>query len=611
MKKLLALTLICGVAFNSGLSVEAAGLKDVFNAKYYADQYPDLYDAFGYNETLLYRHFLRYGLKEGRVMNPVIDIVKYRDSYQDLNDAFGNNWDAYVQHYIEYGIKEKRDNGTDFDPIAYVESYSDIKEAFGDDFTAIINHYQEYGVNEQRKEASKVYQEEKKQPVIVPPVVVPPVVEIPDVNDPYEVLKDENGNVYDLGGMEVVIRNWWSSGETEEPSNAYEEARQDYLDWAQDTYNFTIKEMAISDWGSAPQDFVDYVVTGGDENNYIFTLRDDPMTQAAIKNEYMYDLSTLDILDFTESKFQRNKVHMQYSKDGRISAMLAGYSEPRIGMYFNKRLLNEAGIDPESIYDMQANGTWTWDAWTDMMEKVQRDIDNDGTIDVYGFDANYGVPVQQAVYSNYSEFVGMNAAGDYTYKFEDPATVEALEWINDVIVEYAMDRPDDAQWDYYKQAFLEGQVAFCPDEVYMVGWGQPFNETEDEIGFVQFPKGPQASGYTNCWTNNSLVIPACYDEEKAWKIAFAYDVFTAEIPGYEGYIDLQQFGGNYNFDTRALNESVASMMNNGMITYHTMIAGLDMGPDLLWHFSPFGTDVSELLEGLRDKYKACIDEANE
>jgi len=609
MKKLLALTLICGIALNSGLSVEAAGLKDVFNAKYYADQYPDLYDAFGYNETLLYRHFLKYGLKEGRVMNPVIDIVKYRDSYQDLDNAFGNNWDAYVQHYIEYGIKEKRDNGTDFDPIAYVESYSDIEEAFGDDFTAIIDHYQEYGMKEERKEASKVYQEEKKQIEAAkkPPVVAPPVVEKPA--EKYEVLKDENGNVYDLGGMEIVIRNWWSSGLSFDPNNAYEMAKKEYLEWAQDTYNFTIDMIAISDWASAPQDFVDYVVAGGDESNYIFTLRDDPMTQVAIKNEYMYDLSTLDILDFTESKFQMNKLYQQYSKDGRINAMAAGYSEPRCGMFFNKRLLKEAGIDPESIYDMQANGTWTWDAWTNIMEKVQRDIDGDGTIDVYGFDANYGIPTMQAVYSNNAEFVGLDAQGDYTYEVESPETLEALEWINDVIVEYAMDRPNDAQWDYYKTSFTEGEVAFCPDEAYMATKNMPFYNMEDEIGYVQFPKGPQAASYTNCWTNNALVIPACYDDEKAWKIAFAWDVFTADIPGYEGYADITGYSDG-NFDARAISETIPSMMKNGMITYHSMVPGLDMGKGFLWEFNPDGVDVSEILDGVRDTYKEKINEAN-
>ena len=54
---------------------------------------------------------------------------------------------------------------------------------------------------------------------------------------PYTVLTDENGNVYDLGGMEIIIRNWWSSAEPAEPVNDYEEARDEYREWIQETYN--------------------------------------------------------------------------------------------------------------------------------------------------------------------------------------------------------------------------------------------------------------------------------------------------------------------------------------------------------------------------------------
>ena len=57
----------------------------------------------------------------------------------------------------------------------------------------------------------------------------------------YTVLTDESGNPYDLGGMEIIIADWFSSGEEEEASSAYDEAHQEYLDWIQETYNFTIK----------------------------------------------------------------------------------------------------------------------------------------------------------------------------------------------------------------------------------------------------------------------------------------------------------------------------------------------------------------------------------
>lgn len=608
MKKLVALCLISGIVFSNGMNVSAAGLKDVFNAKYYAEQYKDLYDAFGYDEELLYQHFLTYGINEGRVMNPVIDIVKYRNSYEDLNTAFGDNWDSYVQHYIDYGIKEKRDNGTDFDPIAYVESYSDIEEAFGNDFTAIIEHYQNFGVKEDRKESSRVYQEEvkkQKEAASKPPVIVPPE----DEDIEYPVMKDENGNIYDLGGMEIVIRNWWSSGEVPAPVNEYEQAKQDYLEWAQDTYNFTIKELAISDWGSTPQDFVDYVTSGGDDNNYIFTLRNDPVTIYAMDNGYMYDLSTFDFLNFADTKFQSNKLHQQYSKDGKINAMYAGYAEPRGGIFFNKRLLQEAGIDPNSIYDMQANGTWTWEAWEEMMKTVQRDVDNDGTIDIYGFDANYGNPVCYSVYSNDSNFVGMEN-GDYTYEFENPKTVEALKWIAEMIDVYACERPEDALWDYYKTAFVEGKCAFMPDESFNGSSYYFIAEMDDEVGFVMFPKGPKATDYVNCWSSNAHVIPSCYDEEKAWKLAFAYDIYTDDVPGFEDYFDYSMYS-SYALDARSKNETLKMMTQKGMITYHDMIAGLDMGKPFLWNFGGYSIDVDEVLASVRDTYKAAINEANQ
>ena len=445
------------------------------------------------------------------------------------------------------------------------------------------------------------------EPVASEPVASEPVESETETEEvgAYTVLTDENGNVYDLGGMEIVIRNWFY--QYQEPKNEYEEARAEYREWIQDTYNFTIKEELISDWGMAPQDFVDYVTTGGDDVNYVFTLRDDPAVTNGMKQGLFYDLSTLDCLDFTEEKFALNKVHEMYVSGDQICCMATGVSEPRGGMYFNKRLLTEAGVDPETIYDMQADGTWTWDAWTGIMEKVQRDVNNDGVIDVYGFDANYGIPVSNAVYSNDSEYVGL-VDGKYTYKFEDAATVEALEWIVDCFKKYALVRPEDAQWDYYKQAFINGQCAFMPDESYCATVGQFLQDMTDEIGFVAFPKGPQATDYTNVWTNNMYAIPGCYDADRAWKIAFAYNLFTEDVPGYEGYVDVSNFR-NGMFDTRAVEETIPMMMEKGKITYHTLIPNLDMGAPFLYNFGSW-TVVSEVLDGVRESYKAYIDEAN-
>ncbi|MBQ2101750.1 MAG: carbohydrate ABC transporter substrate-binding protein [Lachnospiraceae bacterium] len=428
----------------------------------------------------------------------------------------------------------------------------------------------------------------------------------------YTPLKDANGNVYDLGGMEIVIRDWWSpsDGVPAEPKNAFEEARAEYREWIQETYNFKICEMAISDWGSAPQDFVDYVSSGGDSNNYVFTLRNDPALISAMATGLCYDLSTLDCLDFNSQKHTANLLHKQFSKGGKIFAMYAGASEPRTGVFFNKRLLKEAGIDPETIYDMQKNGTWTWDALIDLCDQVQQDTNNDGEIDVYACNCNNGVLTEAAVYSNGGEFVGQDASGKYVYKLEDANTLEGLEFAKKLFDNYWEKEPEGAAWDYYKEGFLNGEYVFCFDQAYCAQETGPFYAMADDFGFVMFPKGPQAKDYTNCWDNNPACIPACYDADRAWKIAFAWNLYTNDVPGYENSDAWKAAYYSCYRDTRSVDETLAMMRTKGMITFHGVIPNLAFGPELTWKVGPGSAPISETVGAIADTWKSYINDAN-
>ena len=107
LKTLLSL-IITVIILTCTMEVHAAPVKDIgykklFNAVYYADKYSDLKDAFGYNEKLLYRHFLTYGMKEGRNASPEFNVLGYKKYYTDLQKAFGENLKQYYEHYIIYG----------------------------------------------------------------------------------------------------------------------------------------------------------------------------------------------------------------------------------------------------------------------------------------------------------------------------------------------------------------------------------------------------------------------------------------------------------------------------------------------------------------------------
>lgn len=422
----------------------------------------------------------------------------------------------------------------------------------------------------------------------------------------YTVLTDENGNTYDLGGMEIILRDWWSSGDPEEPSNAYEEARLEYREWCQETYNFTFKQQAISDWGSAPQDFVDYATAGGDEN-YVFILREAAPTTAAIDSGLMYDLATLDCLDFSEAKWSGSQgTHTLMSRGDSIYAMYGEANEPRTGMYFNKRLLEEAGIDPNKPYELQESGDWTWDAFTDMCAQVQRDVDNDGVIDVYAMTQNDSSVINMAVYSNGGDYVGREN-GEYVYKLETDETIEGLNWAVETMNQYKLPYPEGANWDYYKQAFKNGEAVFCADDAYLAGGD--IKDMEDDFGFVCFPKGPKASDYTNVYSNNPVAIPSCYDADKAWKIAFAYNLWTDPVPGYEDYEGWRVQYGKTMRDNESVDYTIARMMTNGRLTYHGLIANLDLGNNLTYSLLD-GNSVSQHIEQIRETWQTYIAESN-
>lgn len=126
-------------------------LKDVFDERYYADKYPDLKAAFGYNREALWTHYINNGIKEARSMNSLLNVTIYRYEYTDLNMAFGDNWDAYLEHYVTTGAKEGRHSGTEFNAIDYANRYDDLKRIYGDDVIALWQHYKTAGLAESRE----------------------------------------------------------------------------------------------------------------------------------------------------------------------------------------------------------------------------------------------------------------------------------------------------------------------------------------------------------------------------------------------------------------------------------------------------------------------------
>ena len=91
-----------------------ATIRQVFDAKYYAETYPDVVAVFGNSENALFGHYLRCGMYEGRDASAKFNVDAYLSANADLQaiyESLGSDDGAIlnlVQHYIMCGEAEGR-----------------------------------------------------------------------------------------------------------------------------------------------------------------------------------------------------------------------------------------------------------------------------------------------------------------------------------------------------------------------------------------------------------------------------------------------------------------------------------------------------------------------
>ena len=145
-------------------------VKPNFNVYSYKNQYVDLRRAFGNDLKSYYQHFVEHGKDEGRigtgcegwVMNPVTSLdgrtdygaVYNYDYYishnSDVAAAYGMDDISVLRHFIEYGMKEGRQGSENFNVDSYKNQYPDLRAAYGNDLVAYYQHFVEYGYEEGR-----------------------------------------------------------------------------------------------------------------------------------------------------------------------------------------------------------------------------------------------------------------------------------------------------------------------------------------------------------------------------------------------------------------------------------------------------------------------------
>ena len=90
-------------------SVVITDYSAIFDANYYYAMYPDLQIAFGNDEQALFNHFVKCGMKEGRVGNAAFNVKAYMKNNLDLVGLLkADDLTDYYAHYVNAGKEEGR-----------------------------------------------------------------------------------------------------------------------------------------------------------------------------------------------------------------------------------------------------------------------------------------------------------------------------------------------------------------------------------------------------------------------------------------------------------------------------------------------------------------------
>lgn len=274
---------------------------------------------------------------------------------------------------------------------------------------------------------------------------------------------------------EPAIEEWWIN-KIEEFNQAHEgeiELRREAIVRA-DSYAY--------------EDKVNAAITSNDLPDILYV--DGPNVSIYAANEVTLPLddffSEEEWADFFDSSKQQN------TYDGNIYAV--GATESSVALYYNKDLLDEAGIGvPESRED-----AWTWSEYYEAAKKLTKD-GVVGTNIIMDKGEGLSYVLEQFWISNGTDFVNEDGSSAKGY-LNSAKGVEAAEFLNSLIQDgYANIDPIQKEFHNGKAATMLGgswEVATLEKDYPDLNWGVTYFPVADGDGIPTSPTGDWAASVT-------------------------------------------------------------------------------------------------------------------
>ncbi|GHU73835.1 hypothetical protein FACS1894188_00400 [Clostridia bacterium] len=381
----------------------------------------------------------------------------------------------------------------------------------------------------------------------------------------------------------IRIGSWWDFYFTSKDKDIHADpkvndeiraqAMLDNLRRVEEKYNARIKDVNLT-WEGSIESINTSIMAGQPDCDMYYV--DLQFGVPAVLNGYALALE--DFLD-PSSDILNGQVGMKHLNlmDSPKNYLFSEVEKDAVGypLGFNLDMIEDANLeDPRDLYE---RGEWTWDKWREYMQKLTKDTNGDGVVDVYGYGGYWVNLLQEMLLSN-----NAHIAGDKKEGISSPATLEVLSFINDMYNTDKSARPwDETLWENNLTPFVDGAMAFFTTKDWIISeMTHNGDDLSFELGVVPYPYGPsgtKASSQKTAVGGNWLMIPIGVKDPK-----FVYEVYEAYRNWYDGDLEIRDEGGTADWqrDMYLSDRNFDMALENGKVSAFDMWNAMGIAEEL-------------------------------
>jgi ABC-type glycerol-3-phosphate transport system substrate-binding protein len=305
-------------------------------------------------------------------------------------------------------------------------------------------------------------------------------------------------------------------------------------------------KIVFTDPGNEAEDLLTFVM-GGTKGADFIRVRQFAWIPLSVRDG-LRPLDTQEMLDAGLDLYNPDNFNQYYTNMAKLNDHIWGldvsgkFYQMSFGhVYaFNKRLVQEAGYEPESLFQAVRDYKWDYDMFLEIARKITKDTDGDGQYDIWGValdcDGN-------EIWSNGTgPIIKDESTGKWVANLRDPRILKSMEFMKNVSgdpqVQFPLEGEAVPNRGGRRTIFYEGKAGFAGLYGKNFGDGGTFQMT-DPVGLLPIPKGPDVDHYmiNMVDTDSFIMLSSNADWEKSAKIMNEIGRLTYDGDEYRAFIE--------------------------------------------------------------------------